>query len=128
MDGTRNLWASKRTKFVKCRYWIQNNNERLVPNEILAHNRICDGYFDAEEINSYYNGKQVIQGVFNFDTMSVVIKTNDDVKKLKAGDIVLLDTYDEAWFVEDVQQVPMKRGRQFCNNLAPIETIISLRK
>ena len=34
MDGTRNLWASKRTKFVACRYWIQKAGVKYY-NEIM---------------------------------------------------------------------------------------------
>lgn len=126
--GLNCLYTSRRTKFIKCKFWSQDENEDYVSRNEILYNIVPTGKFYAEEANPYSNSNDVIGNDFMFDSNSITLKTTDDVSKIKVNDKVWTDD-DKFWIVTDVQKSVMKKQRnymkgKYCN----AEYYISLRR
>lgn len=117
--------TSRRDMFDLCQYWSQDNNADIVPYDQIVHNRRPTGEFYAKEENSLSVQNQVVAGTFMFEETTVTLKTNDDTKTLKRNDIV---RYDNKYYrVETIQQIKIKKQRQFLRYNYSTTTYISLR-
>lgn len=117
--------TSRRDMFDLCQYWSQDNNADIVPYDQIVYNRRPTGEFYAKEENSLSVQNQVVAGTFMFEETTVTLKTNDDTKTLKRNDIV---RYDNKYYrVETIQQIKIKKQRQFLRSNYSTTTYISLR-
>lgn len=119
------LETSRRDMFDLCTYWSQNDNQNLVSLDQLVHNKKPTGEFYAKEENSLSVQNQVVGGSFMFEETTVTLKTNDDVHLLRQNDVVF---YDNKYYrVESIQQVKVRKQRQYLKSNYSASTYISLR-
>lgn len=104
------LRTSRRDYFLHCAYWNQLE-EDYIPNNEIVHLKEPDGFFSAKEVNTYRITSQVISGLFMAEQVNVTIETRDDVHNLKRNDLVSVD--EKIYRVEDIQEAPVKKQRQF---------------
>ena len=116
------IFSSRRDYFEECEYWLRKDSEN--PNELIYNVRQSDGFFDAKLSNPETFGKDVIGGVFMFDTMRLTLETRDDIRTMRANDIV---KYNGVFYmVEDIQKRPQRKNTQFHSDITYIY-YISLR-
>ena len=125
--GLTNLYTSRRTNFILCKYWSQEESEIASKSELL-YKDMPTGYFYASESNSYATRNNIVNGDFIFDANFINLKTADDVSKLKVNDKVWMDD-NTWWIVEDVQKTPIKKNRGYMRaRHCSAEYYISLRR
>ena len=127
-QGLTDLYTSRRTHFIKCKFWNQDENENYVSKNEILYNTIPTGIFYAKEANAYSNDNNTVSGDFMFDTTTITLITQDDISKMKVNDRVLTDD-NNFWIVTNVQKNPLKKQRnymksKYCN----AEYYISLRR
>ena len=86
--GCCNIYSSRRTNFEECYYWKRDNDE--VDLETYAHENKHSGKFFAKEISPLTKQKNVIGGLFMFDSSTIMLETNDYIN-IDAGDVVKYD-------------------------------------
>ena len=106
------LWTSRRDKFLKCKFWSQDEaEENGVDDAEIAYKLSPSGSFYAKEMNSYNFSNQILADVFMAESITITIFTEDDVNALKRNDIIEFD--GEVYRVEEIQKTPYKKQRQF---------------
>lgn len=119
------LYASRRDRFIECKYWLKIKDKNIVkPNQIIF-NTIPTGSFYAKEVNPYSKNNQVIAELFMLKEESVLISTCDDVSGLELNDRVEMD--EKKYRVNSIQESPFKKNRQFSTNITK-EYFIELRR
>lgn len=118
------LYQSRRTKFIKCKYWSQIRDEKVVKLSEIAYYRKPTGFFDAEETGAYTEENQTVEGTFMLQKDVVSIETVDDVRDLKMNDIVEFN--GDLYRVTDIQREVKKKQAQYMNEYQSIKTFISL--
>lgn len=119
--GCCNIYTSRRTEFDECYYWKRNDKEKDLDDYV--HENQYTGKFYAKEITPMMKKKNIISGVFMFDSSSITLKTSDNVD-IDAGDIVKYE--DKYWTVVDVQEVEIHKNTQFMKQV-DYRTYIQLR-
>lgn len=109
-QGLTDLYTSRRTHFIRCKFWSQEEHEEIANKNELLYKVEPTGTFMATEENSYANRNNILADSFLFDANFIVIRTNDDVSKLRTNDKVWTDD-GNFWIVEDVQRKPFKKNR-----------------
>ena len=116
------IFLSRRDYFDECEYWLRKEGEN--PNQLIYNTRRSDGYFDAKLSNPEVYGKDVVAGVFMFDTTRLMLETRDDISCIRANDVI---KYNGKYYaVEDIQKRPQRKTSQYHNDLTYIY-YISLR-
>lgn len=118
------LWSSRRDKFIECEYFSQNESD-YIENDEIAHNVKADGVFFASEVGPRTSGSQVIAELFMVEEVSAVLKTEDDISKLKKNDIVRYE--GKSYRVENVQKTTMNKQRNFLRKSYSATYYVSLR-
>lgn len=119
------LYASRRDRFIECKYWLKIKDKNIVkPNQIIF-NTIPTGSFYAKEVNPYSKNNQVIAELFMLKEESVLISTCDDVSGLELNDRVEMD--EKKYRVNSIQESPFKKNRQFSTSITK-EYFIELRR
>lgn len=126
--GMINLYTSRRTNFIRCKFWSQEEHENIANKNELLYKREPTGEFIASEEGAYTNRNNILNGEFMFDANFIVLKTQDDISKLRTNDKVWTDD-DNFWIVEDVQKAPIKKHRGMMRlDYCGFEYFISLRR
>lgn len=119
------LYASRRDRFIECKYWLKIKDKNIVkPNQIIF-NTVPTGSFYAKEVNPYSKNNQVIAELFMLKEESVLISTCDDVSGLELNDRVEMD--EKKYRVNSIQESPFKKNRQFSTSITK-EYFIELRR
>lgn len=105
-----NLFHSRRTSYALCKYWKRKTNGYGDANELI-HNEKPSGYFYAKPISAKNKDLETLQGVMMYDKDSLTLKTTDDIKDLKAQDII--EFRGSLWFVDNVQVEEIVKQTQF---------------
>lgn len=113
------LYQSRRTNFVRCRYWIAKDTEAfkdLGTEAIRADDgykisQYCDGMFMAKERTAEDNSKKIVENVFMFDTSRIQLETTDNISFLVQDSIVEYNGL--YWRVTDNQKEKLKKQGQF---------------
>lgn len=105
-----NLFHSRRTSYALCKYWKRKTNGYGDANELI-HNEKPSGYFYAKTMSAKNKDLETLQGVMMYDKDSLTLKTTDDVKDLKAQDII--EFRGSLWFVDNVQVEEIVKQTQF---------------
>lgn len=113
--GTVDLFTSRRTNFIECKYWLISKEDMGKNKEDLTHNKMYDGTFDAKFENQIENTMSVIGQTFMFDSNTVSISTLDDISDLKKN--CLVEFYNLVWRVNDVTRAPIKSDFQMSNEI-----------
>lgn len=120
------LWTSRRDKFLKCKFWSQDEaEENGVDDAEIAYKLSPTGTFYAKEANPYSISNQIVAETFLAESISITIITEDDINALKRNDIVEFD--GEVYRVEGIQKNPYKKQRQFMKEGYSCSYFISLR-
>ena len=109
-QGLTDLYTSRRTHFIRCKFWNQEEHEEIANKNELLYKVEPTGTFMATEENSYANRNNILADSFLFDANFIVLRTNDDVSKLRTNDKVWTDD-GNFWIVEDIQRKPLKKNR-----------------
>jgi hypothetical protein len=107
------LFVSRRDLFVECEYWLRDTNSD--PNELIYKSRNPNGTFDAKIPDTETLGKQILGGVFMFDTTNLMLETTDDIHMLKENDVVRYQ--NNFYMVEQIQKVAIRRNAQFFDDV-----------
>ena len=105
-----NLFHSRRTSYALCKYWKRKTNGYGDANELI-HNEKPSGYFYAKPMSAKNKDLETLQGVMMYDKDSLILKTTDDIKDLKAQDII--EFRGSLWFVDNVQVEEIVKQTQF---------------
>lgn len=105
-----NLFHSRRTSYALCKYWKRKTNGYGDANELI-HNEKPSGYFYAKPMSAKNKDLETLQGVMMYDKDSLTLKTTDDIKDLKAQDII--EFRGSLWFVDNVQVEEIVKQTQF---------------
>lgn len=105
-----NLFHSRRTSYALCKYWKRKTNGYGDANELI-HNEKPSGYFYAKPMSAKNKDLETLQGVMMYDKDSLTLKTTDDIKDLKAQDII--EFRGLLWFVDNVQVEEIVKQTQF---------------
>lgn len=105
-----NLFHSRRTSYALCKYWKRKTNGYGDANELI-HNEKPSGYFYAKPMSAKNKDVETLQGVMMYDKDSLTLKTTDDIKDLKAQDII--EFRGSLWFVDNVQVEEIVKQTQF---------------
>ena len=105
-----NLFHSRRTSYALCKYWKRKTNGYGDANELI-HNEKPSGYFYAKPMSAKNKDLETLQGVMMYDKDSLTLKTTDDIKDLKAQDII--EFRGSLWFVDNVQDEEIVKQTQF---------------
>ena len=126
--GLINLYTSRRTSFIRCKYWSQEEHEDIANKNEILYKVTPTGEFYASEENAYTNRNNIVNGTFLFDANFIVLKTQDNVSKIMPNDKVWTDD-GNFWIVEDVQKAPIKKHRGMMKlDYCGFEYFISLRR
>lgn len=105
-----NLFHSRRTSYALCKYWKRKTNGYGDANELI-HNEKPSGYFYAKPMSAKNKDVETLQGVMMYDKDSLTLKTTDNIKDLKAQDII--EFRGSLWFVDNVQVEEIVKQTQF---------------
>jgi hypothetical protein len=121
------IFTSRRTEFYRCRWWasLLPEDEDTSASSFDYNSMLPSGSFMAREMANYSNDNQEMGGVFLFNENHVVLSTNDDIRKMKANDLVEYD--GDMWIVETVNKQKIKRQSQFAKDV-PFSYSIALRR
>lgn len=120
------LWQSRRTKFIECKYWSQITDKNIAKFSEIAYNREPTGSFKASITGSYTEENQTIENAFMYKKVTVVIETTDNVKDLERNDVI--EMKGEYYRVSDIQRKPVSKQEQYLNDPDSYTTFISLRR
>ena len=105
------LWMSRRDKFIKCKWYSQNENETYVGLDQIEYFRYPAGMFYAKEMNSYSLENPSLGDEFLVDANNVPLETSDDVKAIEINDLVEYEGL--IWRVNSKTTKPVNKQRQF---------------
>ena len=137
MFDNADLFTSRRNHFNKCYYWIKNDREIEMKEDLfstisvdseskeLCYEREPDGWFDANEISNYEEDNQIVGGAFVFDSNIATLVTNDNIPLLGTNDIVVFD--NQVWRITKTARKKRKRQAQFSNDYS-YKTYINLKR
>lgn len=126
--GLTDLYSSRRVNFIRCKFWSQEEHEDIANKNELLYKIEPTGRFTATEENAYMNRNNILNETFLFDSNFIVLKTSDNISKLRANDRVWTDD-GNFWIVEDVQKKPFKKTRHMVKSkYGTYEYYISLRR
>lgn len=103
--GCIDLYTSRRIYNIRAKYWKVDDNTQSYQD--LVYKTIPRGVFYFKYESSINNDKVDIHGNFRFDTNTIQIKTEDDIKDLSSDDIVKID--DTIYLVDSVQKIINQR-------------------
>lgn len=106
------IYQSRRDYFLSVQYWLRN--EKVETNSEYILNTIEDGTFYAKYLAPESSEKQQIDNMFSFDASNTTLKTEDNVGRLKQGDVVKFN--NENWLVINVQKLKKINNLQYDNN------------
>lgn len=109
MAGGVNVFTSRRLNHRRCRWWARNEDIRDLSR--LVREKRPEGVFYAREISADAKSKQGINSAFLFDSESVTITTDDDVRGIRPDCAVEYD--GQVYRVMDVQTRKHQRESQF---------------
>ena len=110
MNGTVDLFHSRRTSYAECIYWLRDERVSVgnVNEWILKHSP--SGTFYAKEESPRFNSENRVNSS-SFDKNTITLSCDDDISDIKRGCIVLYN--GKTWFVESVQGEPHRKECEF---------------
>lgn len=117
------IYRSRRGYNYQCFYW-KRNEEGVMDNEELVHNKRPDGVFHAKISSSKANDTQDVVGVFRVGTEGLTLETQDFVD-LDKDDLVQFD--NAIWIVGRVNSEAIQKNAEFGRRTSN-KTIIELDK
>lgn len=113
------VYQSRRTNYIKCRYWIAKNTEafRDFGNQAIRRDdgyhisEYCDGMFYAREITGESEDNRLIENVILVKKSEIQLETTDNISSLIVNSIVEYDNY--YWRVGAIQKIKKKKQSQF---------------
>ena len=113
------LNRSRRGYNYRCFYWKRDENG-IMDNEELVHNKKPDGLFYAKIISSKANDTNDIAGVFRVGTEGLTVETQDFIN-LDKDDIVQFD--ENIWLVGKVNTEQIQKNAEFGRKVSNRTTI-----
>lgn len=116
------LYQSRRTNFVKCRYWIAKDTEAfkdlgmeaIQSDDGYKISQYCDGVFMAKERTAEDNSKKIIENVYMYNVTNIQLETTDNISYLTQDSIVEYNGL--YWRVTNIQKEKIKKQGQFLRN------------
>lgn len=113
------LYQSRRTNFVKCRYWIAKDTEAfkdlgmeaIQSDDGYKISQYCDGVFMAKERTAEDNSKKIIENVYMYNVTNIQLETTDNISYLTQDSIVEYNGL--YWRVTNIQKEKIKKQGQF---------------
>ena len=105
------LWMSRRDKFIKCKWYKQNEDEMFVGLDEIKYYTAPAGMFYAKEMNSYALENQSLGDAFLVDAHNVTLETSDDVGDIDENDLVEYE--GKKWRVNSITTKTVNKQRQF---------------
>lgn len=113
------LYQSRRTNFVKCRYWIAKDTEAfkdlgmdaIRSDDGYKISQYCDGMFMAKERTAEDNSKKIIENVYMYNVTNIQLETADNISCLTQDSIVEYNGL--YWRVTNVQREKVKKQGQY---------------
>lgn len=113
------LYQSRRTNFVKCRYWIAKDTEAfkdlgmeaIQSDDGYKISQYCDGFFMAKERTAEDNSKKIIENVYMYNVTNIQLETTDNISYLTQDSIVEYNGL--YWRVTNIQKEKIKKQGQF---------------
>lgn len=123
--GTVDLWHSRRTSFIECKFWIRDDKEAKTDPSAWILQHKPSGTFYAKEISPQYNRMSQTAGVFAHDANTITLECDDDISDISRGCLVLYS--GKVWMVNDVQKQIHRKESEF-NVDIDYKYIVSIRR
>lgn len=123
--GSTDIFTSRRTNFIDCEYWLIAKEDITRTKEELVFNERPDGFFSAKFENQFENSVSVIGQSFMFDSNTVTISTEDDVKDLKKNCLVKFN--GDVWRINIITRIPIRNDFQMSKEIR-FKTTMELRR
>lgn len=113
------VYQSRRTNYIKCRYWIAKDTEAFkdLGNQAIRRDdgykisQYCDGMFYAREVSGESEDNRLIENVILVRKSEIQLETTDNISDLIVNSIVEYDNY--YWRVATIQKVRKRKQSQF---------------
>ena len=105
------IYNSRATYNVKCRWWHRNETDEDIDLNELVMKRIASGSFMAKEVAALRKQDAQVNGVFAFERHFITIKSPDNLVQIVEKDLVEFN--GELWIVDNVQRSKAKNQNTF---------------
>lgn len=111
MNGSVNLFTSRRGCWDECTYWKRSDIGDTVSLDRICYDFKPSGTFYAKENSGYSEQMERLDSAFSVHGTTTALQTNDDVSDVNVNDVIQFNS--KMWRVTYIQKQRIRRKSAF---------------